>query len=99
VAAVVADLIKIIDVILKAKPAGILFEAANSRHAHEWAVWAKAALPQDKVLIPGLIDSCSNSAEHPPLAQSGLTAARLTAVAAWTRARGLRVQGLCCICC
>ena len=61
------DLHKILPVILKAKPQGILFEAANSRHAHEWAVWAEAKLPEDKVLIPGLIDSCSNYVEHPEL--------------------------------
>jgi len=61
------DLIKIAPVILKAKPVGILFEAANSRHAHEWKVWSEAKIPQDKVLIPGAIDSCSNYVEHPEL--------------------------------
>ncbi|MEI9890612.1 MAG: hypothetical protein WDN45_08455 [Caulobacteraceae bacterium] len=61
------DLIKILHVILKAKPAGILFEAANSRHAQEWKVWAEARIPEDKVLIPGTIDSCSNYVEHPEL--------------------------------
>jgi 5-methyltetrahydropteroyltriglutamate--homocysteine methyltransferase len=61
------DLIKILDVILKAKPMGILFEAANSRHAHEWKVWSQAKIPDDKVLIPGTIDSCSNYVEHPEL--------------------------------
>jgi 5-methyltetrahydropteroyltriglutamate--homocysteine methyltransferase len=61
------DLIKIAHVILKAKPAGVLFEAANSRHAHEWKVWAEARIPEDKVLIPGAIDSCSNYVEHPEL--------------------------------
>ena len=66
------DLIKILDVILKAKPAGVLFEAANSRHQHEWKVWAEAKLPQDKVLIPGLIDSCSNYVEHPELVAQGV---------------------------
>jgi len=66
------DLHKILPVILKAKPQGILFEAANSRHAHEWAVWAEAKLPEDKVLIPGLIDSCSNYVEHPELVAQGV---------------------------
>ena len=66
------DLIKILDVILKAKPAGVLFEAANARHQHEWKVWAEAKLPQDKVLIPGLIDSCSNYVEHPELVAQGV---------------------------
>ena len=66
------DLIKILPLILKAKPAGILFEAANSRHAHEWTIWAEAKLPEDKVLIPGLIDSCSNYVEHPELVAQGV---------------------------
>jgi len=58
---------KILPIILKAKPAGILFEAANARHAHEWQDWAKAQIPDDKVLIPGAIDTCSNIVEHPEL--------------------------------
>jgi 5-methyltetrahydropteroyltriglutamate--homocysteine methyltransferase len=66
------ELIKILPAILKAKPQGILFEAANARHQHEWAVWAQAKLPQDKVLIPGLIDSCSNYVEHPELVAQGV---------------------------
>src|SRR6185312_1829094 len=66
------DLHKILPVILKAKPQGILFEAANSRHAHEWAVWAGARLPDDKVLIPGLVDTCSNYVEHPELVAQGI---------------------------
>ena len=61
------DLVKILHVVLKAKPMGVLFEAANSRHAHEWKVWAEAKIPENKVLIPGAIDSCSNYVEHPEL--------------------------------
>ncbi|HEY5208539.1 MAG TPA: cobalamin-independent methionine synthase II family protein [Stellaceae bacterium] len=63
------DVAKIIPIAMRAKPQAISFEAANPRHAHEWAVWrdAKAALPEDKVLIPGVIDSCSNYVEHPEL--------------------------------
>jgi 5-methyltetrahydropteroyltriglutamate--homocysteine methyltransferase len=58
---------KILSIVLKAKPAGILFEAANPRHRHEWAVWRDALLPEDKVLIPGCIASTSNYVEHPRL--------------------------------
>jgi 5-methyltetrahydropteroyltriglutamate--homocysteine methyltransferase len=58
---------KILGVVLKAKPAGILFEAANPRHRHEWAVWRDARLPEDKVLIPGCVSSTSNYVEHPRL--------------------------------
>jgi len=53
----------ILDVVLSARPATILFEAANPRHEHEWAVWAKADLPAEKVLAPGLVDTCSNYVE------------------------------------
>jgi 5-methyltetrahydropteroyltriglutamate--homocysteine methyltransferase len=53
---------KIIGVVLKARPATILFEAANPRHEHEWIVW-KAADLAGKILAPGLIDSCSNYVE------------------------------------
>ena len=58
---------KILRLVLKAKPAGILFEAANPRHRHECAVWGDAELPDDKVLIPGCISSTSNYIEHPRL--------------------------------
>jgi 5-methyltetrahydropteroyltriglutamate--homocysteine methyltransferase len=58
---------KILGIVLKAKPAGILFEAANPRHRHEWAVWRDAKLPDDKVLIPGCVMSTSNYVEHPRL--------------------------------
>ena len=58
---------KIMPHVLRAKPQGILMEASNPRHAHEWAVWAKAAIPEDKVLVPGVIDSVTNFVEHPEL--------------------------------
>jgi 5-methyltetrahydropteroyltriglutamate--homocysteine methyltransferase len=58
---------KILGIVLKAKPAGILFEAANPRHRHECAVWGAAKLPEDKVLIPGCVSSTSNYVEHPRL--------------------------------
>jgi 5-methyltetrahydropteroyltriglutamate--homocysteine methyltransferase len=58
---------KILGIVLKAKPAAILFEAANPRHRHEWTVWRDAKLPDDKVLIPGCISSTSNYVEHPEL--------------------------------
>ena len=43
----------LLPIVLKAKPQGLLFEAANPRHAHEWAVFKEVELPEDKVLIPG----------------------------------------------
>ncbi|HEY2318593.1 MAG TPA: cobalamin-independent methionine synthase II family protein [Solirubrobacteraceae bacterium] len=61
------DVDKIIGAILRAKPSTILFEAANPRHAHEHAVWAQAPIPDDTILVPGVIDSTTNYIEHPDL--------------------------------
>ena len=58
---------KIMRILLKAKPSAILFEASNPRHAHEWVDWRDANVPDDKVLIPGVLDSTSNFVEHPEL--------------------------------
>ena len=58
---------RLLPIVLKAKPQGLLFEAANPRHEHEWTVWAAAKIPPDKVLAPGLIDTRSNCVEHPEL--------------------------------
>ncbi|MCW6533550.1 cobalamin-independent methionine synthase II family protein [Sphingomonas lycopersici] len=61
------ELDRIIHIVLGARPATILFEAANPRHEHEWIAWRDARVPQDKLLAPGLIDTCSNYLEHPEL--------------------------------
>jgi 5-methyltetrahydropteroyltriglutamate--homocysteine methyltransferase len=55
----------ILDIVLVARPNGISFEAANPRHAHEWELFEHVKLPQDKVLIPGVIESKTNYVEHP----------------------------------
>jgi 5-methyltetrahydropteroyltriglutamate--homocysteine methyltransferase len=60
-------LAKILGVALKARPAGLSFEAANPRHAHEWEDLRNAKIPDDKILIPGVIDSTTNFVEHPRL--------------------------------
>ncbi len=57
----------IINVVLKAKPSAIQFESANPRHSHEWKVWANADIPEDKILIPGVLDTTTNFIEHPEL--------------------------------
>ena len=59
----------ILPIVLRAKPQGFLFEASNPRHAHEWEDFEhlKGLIPQDKVLIPGVIDSTTNFIEHPRL--------------------------------
>jgi 5-methyltetrahydropteroyltriglutamate--homocysteine methyltransferase len=58
---------RILSIVLRAKPSSIVFEAANPRHRHEWTVWRDAELPDDKILIPGCIDSTYNYVEHPEL--------------------------------
>jgi 5-methyltetrahydropteroyltriglutamate--homocysteine methyltransferase len=57
----------ILPAVLKAKAAVISFEGANPRHAHEWDVWRRIKLPDDKALMPGVIDSTTNFVEHPEL--------------------------------
>ncbi len=57
----------IIDLVFKATPAAISFEAANPRHAHEWQLFETLKLPEGKVLIPGVLESKSNFIEHPEL--------------------------------
>ena len=58
---------KIIGALGKARPQGLLFEGANPRHEHEWEDWKEAKIPDDKILIPGVIDSTNNFVEHPRL--------------------------------
>jgi 5-methyltetrahydropteroyltriglutamate--homocysteine methyltransferase len=57
----------IIDLVFAARPAGISFEAANPRHAHEWALFEHVKLPEGKLLLPGVLESKSNFIEHPEL--------------------------------
>ncbi|HEX6659206.1 MAG TPA: hypothetical protein VF065_14050, partial [Ilumatobacter sp.] len=59
------ELAAVLPLVLTARPAAVLFEAANPRHAHEWQVWAGTRIPDDKVLVPGVITSTSNYVEHP----------------------------------
>jgi 5-methyltetrahydropteroyltriglutamate--homocysteine methyltransferase len=57
----------IIDVVFTARPDAISLEAANPRHAHEWALFERVKLPAGKILVPGVIESKSNFIEHPEL--------------------------------
>ena len=56
---------KILPIILKANLKYLLIESSNPRHSHEWQVFNEIALPKDKVIVPGVIDSTSNFVEHP----------------------------------
>ena len=58
---------RLLPIVLKAKPQGLLFEAANPRHAHEWSVFRDASIPDDKILIPGMLATTTNYIEHPQL--------------------------------
>jgi 5-methyltetrahydropteroyltriglutamate--homocysteine methyltransferase len=58
---------RLLPVILQARVQGLLIEAANPRHAHEWAVFVDADLPEDKILIPGVLSTTTNYIEHPLL--------------------------------
>jgi 5-methyltetrahydropteroyltriglutamate--homocysteine methyltransferase len=61
------EMATILPVLLKAKPSGLLFETANPRHQHDVEAFAEqlATVPDDKVLIPGVIDTTTNFIEHP----------------------------------
>jgi 5-methyltetrahydropteroyltriglutamate--homocysteine methyltransferase len=67
------ELKDIIDIILKAKPSGLMLMASNGRHAHEWRVFEDVKLPDGKYLIPGVLDSTTNVVEHPEVVAQRLT--------------------------
>jgi 5-methyltetrahydropteroyltriglutamate--homocysteine methyltransferase len=58
---------QLLPVVIRAKPQALLFEAANPRHAHEWAVFQDQQIPDDKLLVPGVVSSTTNYIEHPLL--------------------------------
>jgi 5-methyltetrahydropteroyltriglutamate--homocysteine methyltransferase len=58
---------ELLPVALKAKPQALSFEGANPRHEHEWVVFKEIRLPDDRVIIPGVLDSTTNFIEHPEL--------------------------------
>jgi len=57
----------LLPIVLQARPMGLSFEGANPRHAHEYKVWNDIKPPDDKVIIPGVLDTCTNFVEHPEL--------------------------------
>jgi 5-methyltetrahydropteroyltriglutamate--homocysteine methyltransferase len=58
---------EILPVALKARPQALSFEGANPRHEHEWIVFREVRLPEDRLIIPGVLDSTTNFIEHPEL--------------------------------
>ena len=63
------DMNKVFGTLMKAKAQYILFETSNPRHAHEWTVFRdrKNEIPDDKILVPGVVDTTTNFIEHPEL--------------------------------
>jgi 5-methyltetrahydropteroyltriglutamate--homocysteine methyltransferase len=57
----------LLPVVIRAKPQALLFESANPRHAHEWAVFRDQRVPDDKILVPGVLSTTTNYVEHPEL--------------------------------
>lgn len=68
------------DTLMSAKPAHVLFETSNPRHGHEWTVFRdrKADIPEDKILVPGVVDTTTNFVEHPELVRQRIE--RFTAI-------------------
>ena len=68
------------DTLMQARARYVLFETSNPRHGHEWAVFADRAadIPDDKVLVPGVVDTTTNFVEHPMLIAQRLE--RFTAI-------------------
>ncbi len=63
------DLNKVFDILMKIKSHYVLFEASNPRHAHEWTIFRdrKNEISEEKILVPGVIDTTTNYVEHPEL--------------------------------
>ncbi len=63
------DMNKVFGTLMKAKAQYTLFETSNPRHAHEWTVFRdrKSEIPDDKILVPGVVDTTTNFIEHPEL--------------------------------
>ena len=63
------DMNKVFSTLMKAKAQYTLFETSNPRHAHEWKVFQdrKSEIPDDKILVPGVVDTTTNFIEHPEL--------------------------------
>jgi 5-methyltetrahydropteroyltriglutamate--homocysteine methyltransferase len=67
-------LAEVVPVMLRINAGAYSFEVANPRHQHEWRIWADAALPEGKILLPGLLGHATNYVEHPELIADGICA-------------------------
>jgi 5-methyltetrahydropteroyltriglutamate--homocysteine methyltransferase len=62
-----------VDLMLRVNAGAYVIEAANPRHEHEWVVWRDVKLPDDKVLVPGVVSHCIHLVEHPELVAQRIT--------------------------
>ncbi|MCH8983500.1 MAG: cobalamin-independent methionine synthase II family protein [Acidobacteria bacterium] len=60
-----APMEQVLPIALRARPQALVFESSNPRHGHEWRAFAGTDIPDDKILVPGVIDSTTNFVEHP----------------------------------
>ena len=69
------DMATVFPVLMNTRASHLLFETANPRHGHEWTVFRdkKNEIPDDKILVPGVVDTTSNFVEHPQLVAERLT--------------------------
>jgi 5-methyltetrahydropteroyltriglutamate--homocysteine methyltransferase len=63
----------ILPIVFKVRASGIVFEAGNVRHEHEWQIWQDTELPVGKILIPGVVSHATNTVEHPELVAFRIT--------------------------
>src|SRR5258705_599693 len=68
-----APLRDVVDLVLRVNAGAYSVEASNPRHAHEWKLWREVRLPDNKVLIPGVVDNTTNFVEHPELVAERIT--------------------------
>jgi 5-methyltetrahydropteroyltriglutamate--homocysteine methyltransferase len=66
---------KVFPTLMSAKARHLLFETSNPRHAHEWTVFRdrRAEIPDDKILVPGVVDTTTNFVEHPEVVAQRLS--------------------------
>lgn len=64
---------RIVDLVLRVRATGYSVEQANPRHEHEWRIWERVKLPEDRVLLPGLVSHATNVVEHPELVAQRVT--------------------------
>ena len=69
------DMAKVFPTLMSVNASQLLFETSNPRHAHEWTVFRDRAaeIPEDKILVPGVIDSTTNFVEHRELVAERVT--------------------------